>query len=385
MLRIGRSFNLPFLFACYFVIVSQPLVMASPWLTIAFNTLSTVPESPTSVLATGIRNLPSSHVLHHMNRWAKYVWRPAVLPSALSTLAYSPSTENVVALGGGAVTMLVSVLDAIRRCEVVSWLPVFAVMLLSENPWTIEVGSTTTVNDMDRVISTMSFLFDNAYVLDKAVLELNGKSDDLPVERVADVTAVTSSQEEPIVELRGRVAALQMQIDDVTAIVRRNERITRDLLSSFHFWSMLLLDELRGYRAVVSENASSKRSPGDISSPPLDEMASQTSPLQPGNGSLQPGEVNIESIIGEHASSSKPPLPVPSHGIKIDATRKGQSDLTSSAQFQSSHSQRSAWSAPGQNVSSQGPSQEPVNSSKTHNREERKARRIFRDGKWVIQ
>lgn len=220
------------------------------WLTIALTSLSSDADvEPAAVLARGIRPLPAPHVLHHLNRWARHVWRPAVTTRALAALTKDPGVEQIEALGAGAVSLLAALVAAVRRCDAAAWVDVLGVMFLANDPWSIDVGRVGAAEDVDRSASAMTVLFERkagvlAEVASRSILDVNELRDEIDGEG--------SAHGNSFAELRCRVAALQLQLDDVTAVVRRNERNTKDLLSSFHFWSMLLLDELRSYKGQLS-------------------------------------------------------------------------------------------------------------------------------------
>lgn len=214
------------------------------WLTIALTTLSSTSSSPATVLNSGIRPLPSPHILHHLNRWARHVWRPSVAPRALSDLTQTPSRTLLLALGPGPIALLIALFDAITRCRVEQWLDVLGVMFLADDPYAVEVGRSAGSQDADRASSAMRALFANPGMLIEVANESEGEMSGVGVHELED-----SHSGDAFAELRSRVATLQLQLDDVTAVVRRNEQHTKDMLSSFHFWSMLLLDELRSYRS----------------------------------------------------------------------------------------------------------------------------------------
>lgn len=212
------------------------------WLTVALTTLATsTTPTPHDAFTSGIRAVPTTHVLHHLNRWSRHVWRPAVSPRALSALTRAPSTPDVTQLADGAVVLLSALVDAVRRCDATAWLGVLGVMFLADDPWAVDVGLHQ-APDADRASAAMHTLFAQPQLLaDAAKLSQH-------VPDFANGDEQHAPSHEAFAELRCRIAALQLQLDDVTAVVRRNEKNTTDLLSSFHFWSLLLLDELRGYR-----------------------------------------------------------------------------------------------------------------------------------------
>eukprot|EP00177_Eucheuma_denticulatum_P006902 GFKZ01012558.1.p2 GENE.GFKZ01012558.1~~GFKZ01012558.1.p2 ORF type:complete len:292 (-),score=41.64 GFKZ01012558.1:1341-2216(-) len=216
------------------------------WLTIAFTTLCDSDTSPAEVLRSGLRSLPSPHILHHLNRWTRHVWRPAVAPKALARLNDSPDEEALCALGAGAVSLLAALMEAVRRCEVDKWVDVLGVMFLADDPWVVEVGSVRNEHQVQRAAQAMRRLYEGGNLVAEADSRMKATFTELGAD---------APEEESMAELRCRVAALQLQLDDVTAVVRRNEKNTKDLLSSFHFWSMLLLDEMRGYKSMVAKLA----------------------------------------------------------------------------------------------------------------------------------
>ena len=117
-------------------------------------------------------------------------------------------------------------------------------MFLADDPWVVEVGRARNSADVDRSSAAMRALYDHPDLLhhvSHAASERRQES--------ADALEETAVNGDAFAELRCRVAALQLQLDDVTEVVRRNEKNTKDLLSSFHFWSLLLLDELRSYKS----------------------------------------------------------------------------------------------------------------------------------------
>lgn len=229
---------------------APPMSSSPAWLTIALTSLSSDTDvEPAAVLASGIRPLPTPHVLHHLNRWTRHVWRPAVTARALAALTRDPDVEQLEALGAGAVSLLAALVEAIRRCDAAAWVDVLGVMFLANDPWSIDVGRVGAAKDVDRSAAAMTALFERkAGVLAEVASRSSLDGRDL----VGEMDREGSAHGESFAELRCRVATLQLQLDDVTAVVRRNEKNTKDLLSSFHFWSMLLLDELRSYRAQLS-------------------------------------------------------------------------------------------------------------------------------------
>ncbi|CAN8073293.1 unnamed protein product [Agarophyton chilense] len=215
------------------------------WLSVALSTLATVKEQPDEVLRTGIRKLPQSHILHHLNRWARHVWRPAISSEQLQVLTENPQPTSVEHLNAGAASLLVALLEAVRRCKAEPWLQVIGVMFLADDPWAIDVGHDKQLQ-VNKCVRAIEALFANSNAVESIASALNSETVELPVDG-----EFAATHDESYAELRCRVAALQLQLDDVTAVVRRNEQNTKDMLSSFHFWSLLLLDELRSYRLAV--------------------------------------------------------------------------------------------------------------------------------------
>lgn len=227
-------------------------MLSSPaWLTIALNTLASDQDvDPTLLLDDGIRVLPKPHVLHHLNRWARHVWRPAVTPRALAALTRQPTADTLTDLGSGALSLLAGLVEAIRRCDAGKWVDVLGVMFLANDPWVVEVGRVGDSKDIDRAAAALRLLYERKAGLLAEVASQSTR--DVGSHLGNDIDMDSSTHGESFAELRCRIAALQLQLDDVTSVVRRNEKNTKDLLSSFHFWSMLLLDELRSYKSQVS-------------------------------------------------------------------------------------------------------------------------------------
>lgn len=167
-------------------------------------------------------------------------------PKALARLTDAPDEEALCALGAGAVSLLAALVEAVRRCEVDQWVDVLGVMFLADDPWVVEVGTARHEQQVQRAAQAMRRLYEGGHLLTEAVSRMKPTVTELEAD---------APEGESMAELRCRVAALQLQLDDVTAVVRRNEKNTKDLLSSFHFWSMLLLDEMRGYKSMVAKLA----------------------------------------------------------------------------------------------------------------------------------
>lgn len=165
----------------------------------------------------------------------------------------SPDRESLSALGVGALSLLAALIETVRRCEAEQWAEVLGVMFLAEDPWAVEVGREGNEKAVDEAVRVANWLFER----EEEVKEVMSKV--IATVREVDVGGVEGDS---IAELRCRVAALQLQLDDVTTVVRRNEKNTKDLLSSFHFWSMLLLDELRSYKAMVGKSVSGDSTDG---------------------------------------------------------------------------------------------------------------------------
>lgn len=146
-------------------------------------------------------------------------------------------------------SLLAALVEAVRRCDAGKWADVLGVMFLADDPWAVEVGRVGDAKGVDRAAGAMRVLFEKKAGVLK---EVAAKSALDVAEMVDGFEGEGSAHGESFAELRCRVAALQLQLDDVTAVVRRNEKNTKDLLSSFHFWSMLLLDEMRSYKAQIS-------------------------------------------------------------------------------------------------------------------------------------
>lgn len=123
-------------------------------------------------------------------------------------------------------------------------------MFLANDPWVVEVGRVGDGKDIDRAAAAMRLLYERKAGLLAEVASQSSRDVGCYLGNEIDMDGSTHG--ESFAELRCRVAALQLQLDDVTAVVRRNEKNSKDLLSSFHFWSMLLLDELRSYKSQVS-------------------------------------------------------------------------------------------------------------------------------------
>lgn len=275
------------------------------WLTIALTSLAATSDSPEAVLASGIRSLPTPHVLHHLNRWARHVWRPAVTPRSLSALTRAPAREPLQALGSGAVSLLAALVEAVKRCSVSQWIDVLGVMFLADDPWTIEVGRNVHAESVDLAAAAMRTLYENVdMTADVAGLFANRL--DVKKELLHDFEVGTSAHDESFAELRCRVAALQLQLDDVTAVVRRNEKNTKDLLSSFHFWSLLLLDELRSYRKQERGERSGSGAGGDGQDGILEMFPKSIAQLinRPGTASAAGGSAS-ESIDSSILGSSE--------------------------------------------------------------------------------
>lgn len=128
-------------------------------------------------------------------------------------------------------------------------------MFLAGDPWAVEVGKEGNKTEVEKAVGAIRWMFERGEVVKEVIARLTATVKEVDVEGM---------ESESIAELRCRMAALQLQLDDVTAAVRRNEKNTKDLLSSFHFWSMLLLDELRGYKAMVGKGASSECGQGEV-------------------------------------------------------------------------------------------------------------------------
>lgn len=199
-------------------------------------------------------------------------------------------------------------------------------MFLAADPWAIDVGHEEQAQ-VNKCAHAIELLFENSQQVAITVAALNTETIELPVDGV-----FAASKDESFAELRCRVAALQLQLDDVTAVVRQNEKNTKDLLSSFHFWSLLLLDELRSYKHAV-------RSP--VSTPTQSQAADMGAGLPPMR-----------------------PLPA---GYKRDGASGDVYAAFSAAT-------NGAWSAKG-NAS--------IATSPRAPKGELKPKRVFRDGKWV--
>lgn len=303
---------------------------------------------------------------------------------ALAALTRSPTHDPLMALGPGTVALLSAILDAVRRCNVTAWLPVLGVIFLSDDPWSVDAGRVSATADVDRAVAAMRTLFDSPALLTEVSVHLARRTRDAetfasapfaPAAEDPDPTpdGSTSAQpdqqhpprrrhlrrsggidgeeenedtgDESFAELRCRVAALQLQMDDVTAVVRRNERITKDLLSSFHFWSLLLLDELRSYRSAANNNSHSQtgvRSP-QISDGVIDNLTQRM------------GRIVTGAASPPHSSTLVPPFaPERSVIIHDEAIR------------------------PAENRS-------PPLSTSSSISDNPRPRRVFRDGKWIVQ
>lgn len=255
------------------------------WLTVALTTLSTDNSNPSQVLHSGIRSLPSSHVLHHLNRWARHVWRPAVNASALFAFIKSPDKESLSGLGASALSLLTALIETVRRCEAEQWVEVLGIMFLAGDPWAVEVGKEGNEKEVEKAVQAILWMFESEELVKEVTAETTAMVREVDMEGM---------EGESIAELRCRVAALQLQLDDVTAIVRRNEKNTRDLLSSFHFWSLLLLDELRGYKAMVGRGASSEAGQGDALESLADSIGDAVKNRVGGDGVTEPSDDDLE-------------------------------------------------------------------------------------------
>ncbi|KAI0562351.1 hypothetical protein FGB62_61g153 [Gracilaria domingensis] len=271
-----------------------PVMSSSPaWLSVALSTLAAVEDQPAEVLRTGIRKLRQSHILHHLNRWARHVWRPAISAEQLQALTDNPHPSSVERLNAGAASLLAALLEAVRRCKAERWLRVIGLMFLADDPWAIDVGHENQLQ-VDKCVRAIEALFADSEAVASAAAALNSETVELPVDGV-----FAASTDESFAELRCRVAALQLQLDDVTAVVRRNEQNTKDLLSSFHFWSMLLLDELRSYKMAV-------RSPTNTPSQPqaVSEMSAGLPSMRPLSAAWRTDLVSNDESRGSSASST---------------------------------------------------------------------------------
>lgn len=341
------------------------------------------------VLSSGIRHLAPSHILHHLNRWAKHVWRPAVPARVLASLTRTPSRDNLQTLGAGAVSLLSAVLDAVRRCAVTQWLSVLGVLFLADDPWSVEVGHIGSAVDVDRAATAMCTLFDERDLLSDvtAALALQARDAESRAAAPFDLDAAGTTpptstswghgredtREESFAELRCRVAALQLQMDDVTAVVRRNERITNDLLSSFHFWSLLLLDELRGYRASAP-----------VPTPVPSAMTkAQTTPLQ--TGSL-PGHTGVLDSLSVRLGRIGIPPTAGVAAVPTTSTAGGLSRRVATPPGKSAGTGNGPNTAAARELfgKAEGSKERLVDGRGSQGKgERRKPRRVFRDGKWV--
>lgn len=354
-------------------IVANIVIMSSPaWLTIALTTLSSsVDDVPSEIFQSGIRRLPSPHILHHLNRWAKHVWRPAVSPQSLAELTRTPNRETFIALGFGAASLLAALVHAIRRCNAAAWRDVIAVMFLSADPWTVEIGYESVIRDgdVDRAVNTMNFLYNQNQLLNDAVSQISSLQYNDEMNTIDQ--AISSSNTEAFAELRCRVAALQLQLDDISTTVRRNDRNMKDLLSSFHFWSLLLLDELRGYRSAVSDRPGPSKAPTESTNYPnvdgfealvrgVGPLRENVSPLvHISRGRSNSGHHSVGHTTYSYNPSSSPPYP--SSALAAAHTSVSQDDSTSDAP--TGHP----------SVADGRPIASPP-----------RPKRIFRDGKWVL-
>lgn len=213
---------------------------ASPtWLTIALRRLGqNDPQQAERVAKDGLRVLNEGHVLHQLNRWARHVWRPAVETSRLDRFVRRPEGATLRLLGAAASGLLTELGAAVRRCEVDAWVDVLGVMFLHDDPWKVEVGG----DDWEEIGQAMRWVVEES--------DLHHHHDHVPIEESV----------EGVNELRCRVAMLQLQLDDISDVVRRNETRTKDLVTSFQFWSKLVLDELRAYKSSV-DNLTTTPSP----------------------------------------------------------------------------------------------------------------------------
>lgn len=357
------------------------ITSASPaWLSIALTTLaSSVEDLPADIVQYGIRHLPSPHILHHLNRWAKHVWRPAVAPHALTSLTRTPTRDSFVSLGYGAASLLCALVSAMRRCDASAWRDVVAIMFLCDDPWTIEVGRESNIQerDIDRAIRTMPFLCDGHQMLNEAIAEISP----IPPHEVNldSEPVVASSYGDPFAELRCRIAAMQLQLDDITSTVRRNDRNVKDLLSSFHFWSLLLLDELRGYRAFCTESTGVSKSGLDgrsstTSHTPFDCLVRRMGQMIGSSSSPPPPPTSVNSP----ATPSPPCLDVSRAPSRANATVTpvARSALPAASAAPAGVS-KPVYVSPLQVV---GACEHGGKMTPAHAR----PKRIFRDGKWII-
>lgn len=271
-----------------------------------------------------------------------------------------------------------------------------AVMFLSDDPWTVETGrcSTQHSQDIDRAIQTMSFLCENTSLLDAVVAQLTSTVFIDPTsESLADgVARSEGSVDTPVftsniagestAELRCRVAALQLQLDDVTAIVRRNERNVKDLLSSFHFWSLLLLDELRGYRTFVSERMGTQLGPSTSSSTsgaPAGDASSIERAATPSTGPVPtgtPAQTISEQLLADMTVMAGSPS-----SFFRQAGAPGIASLVPSARGGSSGaSSTDVGNAATRAISGLSQDNRAEGMPKANTR----PKRIFRDGKWIV-
>ena len=332
--------------------ISDGMSGSPAWLTIALTTLAseTTTTNPSQLLNTGIRSLPSSHILHHLNRWARHVWRPAVNPSTLSSLTRSDfNEEKLNALGIGACSLLAALLEAIARCEAPAWLDVLAVLFLADDPWTVEVGRLAKPTDVDRATNIMRQLYEKREIVAKVSAALSKDGVELP-----PVEMELPPSTESFAELRCRVAALQLQLDDVTAVVRRNESNTKNLVSSFHFWSLLLLEEIRACKQQVAGNSEQLQQQGRIRT------------KRSMNGSSSDSGRNREIV-----SQVRPVYVKPETTRTVRTTLIGNGSQELGALRKEDNAQKN-------NVVNDG-----IASTLLRKKSDNGKKRIFRDGKWI--
>lgn len=224
---------------------------------------------------------------------------------------------------------MAALLDAVQRCNARTWLSVIGVMFLSNDPWAIDVGEDAKVQ-LDICSVAIEQLFLDRKQVSEAACKLNSEANELPVEEMTHTDSGDS-----FAELRCRVAALQLQLDDVTQVARRNEKNTKDLLSSFHFWSLLLLDEIRSYKNAAKGSS------------PLNATPTQTDTAFDMPAGVPPMRL-INTVDPRFL-----------HGVDTGGNSSGETTLTGAPAASGSTSPRVA---------------------KTEGR----LKRVFRDGKWVL-
>lgn len=312
---------------------------STTWLNIAFTSLSNPSPSTSTtadaILLHGLSPLPRTHILHHLNRWAKVVWRTAVDACALAEFRRVASLDTLMALGTTAVSLLHATCTSMKQCHVLQWIPVIGIMLFADDPNALgdiithhhnintnnnghvhsagpvdvvddddavvhaQVGghdsvTTTTVTnlvDLDEMIqidAVCAFLFKHhSQPLEsamshfssslssshssssssvstpatistfKASINNNNNNSTNDITNKSPATTATSHRDDDgdnDDDIRGEISTLHAKVTELSSSVRRNEQLTNELLTSFQFWSMFLLEEVRGSSSTTTHH-----------------------------------------------------------------------------------------------------------------------------------